>query len=228
MNKCEYCYSDLLIETSENITCTNCSRVQNNLLFKFSNTDQTDESVYLEKNEIKLFLAEIQSRYNLSTEDVNVTLEKYFSYKVNSVGTHSNLTVLCYSFYLSVGVNVGYTLKKVCEMFLGSVSLSQVMKFKTYINKLKEEPTDECYALKRNILYIHQMLGCFNKTTYTETCKKALDLKHRTCLHTSTISALSTYTHFKNVKGEGVIEDICQLLGCDLKSTKRALKRYKL
>ena len=228
MNKCEYCYSDFLIETSENITCTSCSRVQNDLVFKFSNINQTDEESYLEKNEIKLFLAEIQSRYNLSSEDVNLTLEKYFSYKVSSLGVHSNMTVLCYSFYSSVGVNVGYTLKKVCEMFLGSVSLSQVMKFKTYITKLKGESTDECYTLKKNILYVHQMLRCFNKTIYSETCKKALDLKHRTCLHTSTISALSTYSYFKNVKGERVIDEICQILGCDLKSTKRALKRYKL
>ena len=60
MNICMYCHENALLETHENVTCTQCSRVQNELVFGDQYKIKYDKDIFFDT------LEEIDSRQGLS------------------------------------------------------------------------------------------------------------------------------------------------------------------
>ena len=181
---CEFCQSINIVETNENYSCLDCSKIQPVMLYESNSKlhNRSYQPCYKEgvrKSFSADILHEIAFRYGLSTNDVHQTLNLFNKYKSEiKNGFHSNNTILCYSLYKTVGVSSGFSFKKVCEMFGGGVTINSFMRFKRYLSTLENisELDDSTFILKNKISFLCHMLNTYSQNVKDEIYLKAENL----------------------------------------------------
>lgn len=227
METCSNCFSINLIETDENITCCDCSRVQSSLLFGNENNDtgnkheqicdfveEYHEREYLSKNEKEQIIKRLDTlrckKSVFSKQELTVTL-------IYIARMESGYVISTQAFCKSVGMVLTSKRLNLCFNYLKSVLRLSMLEFHLDWKKLIEPYCEKYKLLRRN--EIHYL---------TQTCEKIRSVSNLSVFSVVAISFISSFLKFRDLKFVKVLEDIASFSQISKYTLKKNCKKYEM